>query len=573
MVKPGIEAGAGAVEAAVQLPSGDGWLLVGWTPRRWAALEPAERVYAQHSFGMVTGEAHSVFHERADRLGFCTVLLGPTHQAAKLMGVEVAGLRLAVAPEGVAQEFQAVATLARRLAHAAGAGSRGFLDVLPRPDFDGVESVSRLWPPVHFGLDQAVRVGEDGLALAGSLIDTGRSVAQIAVHGGGRRVVLDPARWVTVRRPELLKDVAGPYGIEDDRVGFVAYAAGAGGAGTQPVIEIETTSGEFGFKPFRVFDSPALGVIKQFLSVPAPTSGRLQARFDDVLGPTVAGLIAARRPSGPGRDLAFGMPVDRAAVSVIIPLYGRIDFMELQLALFSERPGRASEIIYVLDDPSLEEAAERLAFACWSRFKLPFRLLILPENRGYAGANNAGLQAASGNHVCLLNSDVFPMAGEGLGWVERLSAHLERDRSLGAVGPRLLFGDGTVQHQGMHYERVPEFADWWFPIHTEKGAIPREAASLLRPRAITGACMVVRRAEVAGYGGLDEGYVIGDFEDADLCERLAEDGRGCAVDASVTLHHLERQSQGAGQVWRSNATLYNAWRFNRRWGEGIGDGS
>jgi GT2 family glycosyltransferase len=255
---------------------------------------------------------------------------------------------------------------------------------------------------------------------------------------------------------------------------------------------------------------------------------------------------------------------------VLITLYGRIDFMELQLALFSERPGPATEILYILDDPSLEEAAERLAFSCWKRFKLPFRLLIMSENGGFAAANNAGLRAASGKFVCLLNSDVFPRPGDGLAWVDRLTRHLERDAALGAVGPRLLFGDGTIQHQGMHYETVADRADWWFPIHTDKGARPSGGTSLLHPRAITGACMVLRRSDLLRHGGLDQGFVIGDFEDADLCERLAAEGKRCAVDPAENLYHLERQSQGGGQAWRSNATLYNAWRFNRRWGDRIG---
>jgi GT2 family glycosyltransferase len=252
-------------------------------------------------------------------------------------------------------------------------------------------------------------------------------------------------------------------------------------------------------------------------------------------------------------------------VSLLVTLYGRIDFMELQLALFCERPSPTTELIYILDDPSLEEAAEQLAFSCWSRFKLPFRLLILPENAGFAAANNAGLRSAAGTFVCLLNSDVFPRPGEGLRWIEPLAAHLERDATLGAVAPRLLYADGTLQHDGMHYEQRPELADWWFPVHAGKGATAGPDRSLRRVAALSGACLMLRRSQLLAYGGLDEAYAIGDFEDADLCQRLAADGKACAVDRTQALYHLERQSQGADDSWRANATLYNAWRFNRRW--------
>jgi GT2 family glycosyltransferase len=68
-------------------------------------------------------------------------------------------------------------------------------------------------------------------------------------------------------------------------------------------------------------------------------------------------------------------------------------------------------------------------------------------------------------------------------------------------------------------------------------------------------------------GGFDEGFIIGDFEDSDLCLKLAARGLGCAVDLDVTMYHLERQSQtGSEQRWRMNLTLFNAWVHEARWG-------
>jgi GT2 family glycosyltransferase len=69
-------------------------------------------------------------------------------------------------------------------------------------------------------------------------------------------------------------------------------------------------------------------------------------------------------------------------------------------------------------------------------------------------------------------------------------------------------------------------------------------------------------------GGFDESFAIGDFEDSDLCLRLARRGLNTAVDLDVTLYHLERQSQvSSEQRWRQNLTLYNAWLHEGRWGE------
>ena len=166
--------------------------------------------------------------------------------------------------------------------------------------------------------------------------------------------------------------------------------------------------------------------------------------------------------------------------------------------------------------------------------------------------------------VTLLNSDVFPIAEDGF---DRLAARLDGDPGLGAVGPLLLFEDGSVQHQGMAFKPLAEFGGGHFPLHVRKGLRPPDDDGLHRHPAITAACMMMPRALLEQTGGLDEGFLIGDFEDADLCLRLAELGLTVAVDHGVRMHHLERQSQaGSESRWRMNLTLYNARRHEMRWG-------
>jgi GT2 family glycosyltransferase len=83
-----------------------------------------------------------------------------------------------------------------------------------------------------------------------------------------------------------------------------------------------------------------------------------------------------------------------------------------------------------------------------------------------------------------------------------------------------------------------------------------------------GAFMLMERRVANELGGFDESYAIGDFEDSDLCLRLAQRGLASAVDLDVTMYHLERQSQaGSEQRWRQNLTLHNAWQHEGRWGE------
>jgi GT2 family glycosyltransferase len=172
--------------------------------------------------------------------------------------------------------------------------------------------------------------------------------------------------------------------------------------------------------------------------------------------------------------------------------------------------------------------------------------------------------------VCFLNSDVFAMpapAGVEASWLDRLARHLTLRPDLGAVGPLLLFEDGSVQHQGLAYAPIPRLGGWRFPVHPRKGWRPDPALrGLHEVPALTAACLLLRRKLALELGGFDEAYAIGDFEDSDLCQKLAARGLRCALDHDVRLYHLERKSQAAPQQrWRANLTLFNAWLHQNRW--------
>jgi GT2 family glycosyltransferase len=256
------------------------------------------------------------------------------------------------------------------------------------------------------------------------------------------------------------------------------------------------------------------------------------------------------------------VPIPEA--SLIIPLYGRIDFFEYQMAFFSrDSDVTRHEIIYVLDDPSKRREMEVLAQSVFERFRVPFRLLLLARNLGFAPANNQGLKVARGRYVCFLNSDAFPITD---GWVRRLARRLTDNADVGVLGAQLRFEDGSIQHEGCYFRPIREFGNWAFVEHFNKGRRPAQTEGLRYCDAVTGACMVLERSLALELGGFDESYIIGDFEDSDLCLRLRQLNRRCAVDQGVQLYHLERKSQAApNQSWRMNLTLFNAWVHERRW--------
>ena len=89
--------------------------------------------------------------------------------------------------------------------------------------------------------------------------------------------------------------------------------------------------------------------------------------------------------------------------------------------------------------------------------------------------------------------------------------------------------------------------------------------------ALTAACMLMRRDTFDAVGGFDEGFLIGDFEDSDLCLKVSARDLELICLSDVNLVHLERQSfTGIGaDGFRERVARYNAWRHQRRWADTI----
>jgi len=254
-------------------------------------------------------------------------------------------------------------------------------------------------------------------------------------------------------------------------------------------------------------------------------------------------------------------------VSVIVPLYGRFDFTEPQLLKFSQDPWLCAnaELIYVIDDPTLLETMRAQAPVLSDLYGVGFKWLWGGANRGFAGANNLGVRHANAPVLLFVNSDVFP---QRVGWAQTLVDVLDRHPEVGVVAPRLLYGDGSLQHAGMRFNFMSALGIW-VNQHPWKGLDahldPLEALSDVP--AVTGACMALRRADLDAVGGWDEGYLIGDFEDSDLCLKLRERGARVAYCPEVSLVHLERQSMRSlgGGGFRTKVMIHNAVRHQMRW--------
>ena len=259
----------------------------------------------------------------------------------------------------------------------------------------------------------------------------------------------------------------------------------------------------------------------------------------------------------------------RPKVSVVIPLYQSLDFLQSQIAHFANDPFmRECEVIYVLDSPE-QETQLHTRLRDYSRlYRFPMSLYVMSKNGGYATAVNFGASRARAEHLLLLNSDVLPMQ---YGWLSQLwNTYKIREPYIGALAPKLLYEDGSIQHAGMYFKKDTT-ESFYENMHYFKGypAHHQEANQSREVPAVSAACVMMKTSLFNEARQLTTEYIAGDFEDSDLCLKLFSQGYRHFYDADVTLYHFERQSMNALNAQAAERYTLNVTAHHERWSHRI----
>jgi GT2 family glycosyltransferase len=397
--------------------------------------------------------------------------------------------------------------------------------------------------PVGAGLDLALSDHAGGVFACGWLRDPLGLVASVVLLGPGLVREIPRAALHRVARADLDGRFArAPLGGAGPQPGFVAYLPGSDPARTaQWRLAVRLTGGE----AIEVAAPPGLmppAIARDLVLRAAHPSAVTPALLDDCIAPAAARLhqAALREASGTPEVIGFGTALRRPTTTLVIPLYRNLRFLRFQLAAFArDAELRRAELVYVLDSPEQRTEVDHLLRGMAAMLDLPLRLVVMPRNAGYAAACNAGAAVAHAATLLFLNSDVLPDAP---GWLGRMRARLARDRRIAAVGPKLIFDGGTIQHAGLLFRRGED--GLWLNDHYCKG-FPRLHPDALRARrvpGVTGAALLVRRAAFEAARGFCTDYIVGDFEDSDLCLKLRAAGHEIAYEPAAELFHFERQS-------------------------------
>jgi GT2 family glycosyltransferase len=223
-------------------------------------------------------------------------------------------------------------------------------------------------------------------------------------------------------------------------------------------------------------------------------------------------------------------------VTVIVPTRNRLDLLSTCIDGLARTEYPDLEVVVVdngSDDPATLDYLAALD---------PARHRVLRDTGpfNFSALNNRAARQARGDLLCLLNNDIEVLTPD---WLAIMAQQALRPE-VGAVGARLLYPNGRIQHAGVvlgicggaaHAHRMlrPD-CEGYFRRH----ALPQFVS------AVTAACLVVRRESFEAVGGLDEENFAVAFNDVDLCLRLNERGWQSLYEPRATLVHHESVSRG-----------------------------
>ena len=242
---------------------------------------------------------------------------------------------------------------------------------------------------------------------------------------------------------------------------------------------------------------------------------------------------------------------------VIVAFNAREDLAGTLSSLTTAPPVTPHEIL-VVDNASTDGAPGMV------RDRFPsVRVIEAGANLGFARANNLAIRQSAGELVLLLNPDTVVPAGA----IDVLVARLDAQPDVAVVGPRIVDAN-----------RRPELS-WGDPVTpwserrrkilvlkdqagdaTAAAAIDGQTRAARDVAWVTGACLLVRRADADAVGLLDERYFLY-MEDVDFCDAIRTRGRRIRFEPSVEIVHLRGRSRpaaggAADRAWHASHLAY-----------------
>jgi len=285
--------------------------------------------------------------------------------------------------------------------------------------------------------------------------------------------------------------------------------------------------------------------------------------IDDHLRRTnVAGTVVACPENPYWYRVIYHLPSPAPLVSVIIPTRDQVALLQRCLASLHENTDYAPIEIVIVDNGSREPETHAL-FRALSQ-SASVKILTDPGEFSFSRLINEGARAARGEILALMNNDIET---EKTGWLREMVSHAVQP-GVGAVGARLWYPDGRLQHAGvvLGLHGLAGHAFQRFPPQPNS---PMNRTFVLSQNysAVTAACMVLRKAIFDDLGGFDENLPK-NFNDVDFCLRLRERCWQIIWTPYADLVHRESASRGHISGPAEHAEFFREVAYmQKKWGE------
>ncbi len=257
----------------------------------------------------------------------------------------------------------------------------------------------------------------------------------------------------------------------------------------------------------------------------------------------------------------YHLPPTQPLVSIIIPTRNAYYLLRRCVESIVNKTSYQQYEILVIDNGS--DDFKTLSYLRCIQQRIQVRVIRDERPFNYAALNNAAVKQARGSIIALLNNDLEVIAPE---WLEEMVSHVIRPE-IGAVGAKLLYPNGTIQHAGVitGLGGVAGHSHKHFPGH-DVGYCGR-LQLIQNLSAVTAACMVLEKQVFDEVGGFDEENLAVAFNDVDLCLRIIDRGYLNLWTPYAQFYHYESASRGYEDTPEKQARFAKEVEFMKnRWG-------
>ena len=247
-------------------------------------------------------------------------------------------------------------------------------------------------------------------------------------------------------------------------------------------------------------------------------------------------------------------------VSIIIPDRDHYDLLKNCITSIEEKTTYSNYEIIVVDDHSTEDNCIKYL----EEIAVSNKVIHMEEEDGkfnFSKLVNRGVEAAEGKYIILLNNDTEVITEN---WIENMLLYMKTD-GVGAVGAKLLYEDGKIQHAGIVLRMGNGIAGHAFKLIQDGDGGYLSFANVARNySAVTGACLMTSKDYYQKVKGFDEELFSVSYNDVDFCLKLINKGLRVVFCADSKLYHYEGASRGVEQTGHFSDSK-EEYHFYRKW--------